>query len=218
MSKIINSKVKCACCKKQVNIDRVLSFASSSIGLSGNKHTPMQYRMEECPECHYVSLDIEDNSIEVSEDVLNSFCMPREFGGIKDPDFIRILKTADVYKKNKDYLRYGYALRLASFLAEKLEEISISRTLLEQANDALQKYFEGVDELSMSDIMSAVNLIDGKRRRGMTEEAENMCNEVLALIKESGGEEITKLRRLLEFENTLLEKHDTAEHLISEVL
>lgn len=218
MSRIVNSKVKCACCGKQVNIERVLSFSSNSIGLSGNKHTPMQYRMEECPECHYVSFDIEDNSIEVSEDVLNSFCIPQEFGGIKDPNFIRILKASNVYEKNKDYLRYGYALRLASFLAEELEETSISKTLLRQANEALQKYFEGVDELSMSDIMLAVNLIDGNRRLGMLEEAENMCNEIRSLIDESGEEEIAHMRSLLEFEKTLLKKHDVAEHLTSEAL
>ena len=47
MPKIVNTKVICACCGNKVSIDRVLSFSYDNVGLSGNKHTPMQYIMEE---------------------------------------------------------------------------------------------------------------------------------------------------------------------------
>lgn len=67
MAKIVSKKITCACCGNKVSIDRLLSFSCDSIGLSGNKHTPMQYMLEECPECHYTSFDIEDKSVRVTK-------------------------------------------------------------------------------------------------------------------------------------------------------
>ena len=218
MSKIINTEVICACCGNKVNIDRVLSFSYDQIGLSGNKHTPMQYKMEECPECHYVSLDIEDNSVKVTKGMLNTFRMKFGTEKITDPIFCSILKAADIYEKNKDYQRYEYCLRLASFYAEELQKIGLSRNLLRQANEALQTYFEEKDELNMSDIMLSINLIDGNRRLGMSETARNLCEEILDLIQDASGTEISQIRQLVKFENTLVEDHDIAEHLMNEVL
>lgn len=218
MSKIVKTKVVCACCGNKVSVDRMLSFSYDKIGLSGNKHTSMQYVMEECPECHYTSLDIGDKSVRVTKGMLNAFRMKPGTEKITDPIFCSILKAADIYEKNKDYLRYEYVLRLASFYAEELQEPGLSRDLLRQANEALQLYFKDKDELDTADIMLAVKLIDGNRRLGMAATARNMCDEIRELIKDTSGTDISEIRRLLEFENTLLEKRDIAEHLMSEVL
>lgn len=218
MPKIVNTKVICACCGNKVSIDRVLSFSYDNVGLSGNKHTPMQYIMEECPECHYTSLDIEDNSVRVTKGMLNAFRMKSGTEKVTDSIFVSILKAADIYEKNKDYRHYEYVLRLASFYAEEIQEVGLSRNFLRQANEALQVYFEDKNELNTEDIMLAIKLIDGNRRLGMTATAGNMCGEIQNLIKNAGGVEISDLRRLLKFENTLLENRDIAEHLISEVL
>ena len=218
MAKIVNKKITCACCGNKISIDRVLSFPYDNIGLSGNKHTSMQYMMEECPECHYTSLDIGDNSIRVTKGMLNAFRMKPGTEKITDPIFCSILKAADIYEKNKDYRHYEYVLRLASFYAEELQDVGLYRDLLRQANEALQFYFEDKDELDTVDIMLAIKLIDGNRRLGMTAAARNMCAEIQDLIKDAGGADISEMRRLLEFENTLLEKRDIEEHLMSEVL
>lgn len=218
MSKIVNKRVICACCGNKVSIERMLSFSYDNIGLSGNKHTSMQYKMEECPACHYTSLDIEDDSVRVTEGMLNAFRMKPGTEKITDSIFCSILKAAAIYEKNKDYRRYEHSLRLASFYAEELQEISLSRELLKQANEALQHYFEDKDELDISDIMLAINLIDGNRRLGMTATARNMCEEILDLIKDESGVEISEICRLVEFENTLLERRDITEHFMSEVL
>lgn len=218
MAKIINKKITCACCGNEVNIDRVVSFSHDNTGLSGNKHTSMQYMMEECPECHYTSLDIGDDSVRVTRGMLNAFRMKPGTEKVSDLIFCSILKTADIYEKNKDYLRYEYVLRLASFYAEEHQELELSRELLRQANEALQLYFENKDELSIADIMLAIKLIDGNRRLGMAATAKNMCAEIQSLIKDASGSNISEIHRLLEFENTLLENRDIAEHLMSEVL
>ncbi|OUO76746.1 hypothetical protein B5F53_15970 [Blautia sp. An249] len=218
MSKIVNKKIICACCGSEVSIDRVLSFSSDNIGLSGNKHTAMQYMMEKCPECHYTSLDIEDTSVRVTKGMLNAFRMRPGTEKITDPVFVSILKAADIYEKNKDYRLYAYTLRLASFYAEELQETGLSRGLLKQANEVLQIYFENKEELETSDIMLAIKLIDGNRRLGMTVTGRNMCGEILELIKDASGTEISEIRRLVDFENMLLESRDVAEHFMSEVL
>ena len=218
MSKIVNTKVICACCGNKVNIDRILSFSYDKTGLSGNKYSPMQYKMEECPECHYTSFDISDNSVRATKGMLNAFRMKSGTEKITDPIFCSILKAADIYEKNKDYLRYEYSLRLASFYAEELQEISVSRNLLRQANVALQQYFEEKDVLDTSDIMLAVHLIDGNRRLGMTETARSFSMEIIELIKDTDDVELLQILRLVEFEITLLENRDIAEHVIDEVL
>lgn len=217
MSKIVKVNVICACCGNNINIDRILSFSYDKIGLSGNKHTSMQYKVEECPECHYTSFDIGDSSVRVSRGMLNSFRMKPGTERITDPVFISLLKAADVYQKNKDYHHHEHALRLASFFAEEQHEIGLSRELLRQANEALQLYFECRDELSLPDIMLAINLIDGNRRLGMTATAKSMCGEILELLEDVDGSEISELCRLIEFERTLLNNRDIAEHFISEV-
>lgn len=218
MPKIVNTKVICACCGNKVNIDRIFSFSYDNVGLSGNKHTPMQYIMEECPECHYTSLDIEDNSIRVTKGMLNAFRMKPGTEKIKDSTFCSILKAAYIYEKNKDYRRYEHVLRLASFYAEEIQEMGLARNFLRQANEVLQFYFEDKNELDTEDIMLAIKLIDGNRRLGMVATARNMCGEIQDIIKDASGAEISHLCRLLEFEEALLGNRDIAEHLISEVL
>lgn len=218
MAKIVNKKITCACCGNKVNIDRVLSFSYDNIGLSGNKHTSMQYMVEECPECHYISFDIEDKSTRVTRGMLNAFRTRPGTEIITDPTFRALIKTADIYEKNNDYRRYEHALRLASFYAEELKEIRISRDLLRQSNEALLTYFEKKDDMDTADIMLAIELIDGNRRLGMLATARNMCGEILELLEEASSADISELRRLVEFENTLLESHDIAEHLVSEVM
>lgn len=218
MSKIVKKRVICACCGNEVNIDRTLSFSYKNMGLSGNKYTPMQYKMEECPECHYTSLDIGDNSIRVTTEMLTAFRTKSEAEKITDNVLKSILKAADIYEKNKDYRHYEYVLRLASFYTEEIQEISLSKEFLRRANEALQLYFEEKDELDISDVMLAIKLIDGNRRLGMIVTARNLCWEILDFIKGESGVKILEIRRLIEFENSLLENRDITEHLMSEVL
>lgn len=218
MAKIISKKIMCACCGNKVSIDRMLSFSYDNMGLSGNKHTSMQYMLEECPECHYTSFDIEDNSVRVTRGMLNAFRVKPGTEKIEDATFISLLKTADIYEKNKDYRRYEHALRLASFYAEEKQEIGLSRDLLRQSNEALQAYFENKDELDTADIMLAIKLIDGNRRLGMAATAKSMCSEILNLIEDASGTEISEIRLLIEYEKKFIDNRDIAEHLMSEVL
>lgn len=218
MAKIVSKKVTCACCGNKVSIDRMLSFSYDSIGLSGNKHTSMQYMLEECPECHYTSFDIEDNSVRVTKGMLNAFRVKPGTEKISDSTFTSLLKAADIYEKNKDYQRYEHSLRLASFYAEECQEIGLSRDLLRQSNEALQIYFENKDELDTADLMLAIKLIDGNRRLGMAETARSMCGEILNLIEAASGAEVSEIRLLIEYEKKLIENRDITEHLLSEVL
>lgn len=218
MAKIVSKKITCACCGNKVSIDRLLSFSCDSIGLSGNKHTPMQYMLEECPECHYTSFDIEDKSVRVTKGMLNAFRVKPGSEKIDDATFTSLLKAADIYEKNKDYRSYEHSLRLASFYAEERQEIGLSRDLLRQSNEALQIYFENKNELNTADIMLAIKLIDGNRRLGMAATAGNMCREILTLIEDASGAEISEIRLLIEYEKKLIANRDIAEHLMSEVL
>lgn len=213
MSKIKTTKLICACCGNEVYIDRLLSFSCNTIDLSGNKHTSMQYIVEECPKCHYISFDIADRSIHVTMEMLNAFRMNSGTDVIKDPTFHALLKAADIYEKNNDYKRYAQALRLAGFYAEELNEMRLYEELLRQSNEALRTYFESKDEFDAADLMLAIELIDGERRLGLFDAAGNMCEEILPLL-----EETSELRRLITFENTLLENCDRSEHFVSEVM
>lgn len=217
MSRIIESEVKCACCGEEVSIDRILSYSYENIGLSGNKHSSMQYFMEECPNCHYTSLDIEDESVRVTKGMLNGFRMKPGTENITDDKFISILKAAYIYEKNKDYLRYEYVLRLASFYAEDLNEMSLSKSFLRQANEAAEKYVGEKEELDISDLRLGIKLVDGNRRLGQLATAKNMCNEILKLIENLNDSEIDEIRLILNFENTLLDNRDITEHYINEV-
>ena len=217
MSKIVKRNVVCACCGQEVMIERVLSGSAMDISLSGNAHNPFQYMMEECPECHYTSLDIEDTTIRVSIGMLNSFRLKPEYEKLGDPSFLSILRAADVYEKNKEYNLEAYVLRLASFYAEEQGDLGVSRDLLRQANDALEKYFTSLEEYSLDDISSAVYLVDGNRRLGMVRAATIMCNDLLDLLSEvDATEEVEYLLHLLKFEKKLLENRDIAEHMVSE--
>lgn len=218
MSKIVNKKITCACCGNKVSIERVLSFSYDNIGLSGNKHTSMQYMLEECPECHYTSFDIEDSAVRVTRGMLNAFRLKPGAEKIVDSTFTSLLKAADVYEKNKDYRHCEDSLRLASFYAEERQEIGLSRDLLRQSNEALQTYFESKDELDKADIILAIKLIDGNRRLGMAATAKSMCSEILTLIEDASGAEISEIRLLIDYEKKLIENRDIAEHLMSEVL
>lgn len=217
MSRIIESEIKCACCGEEVSIDRILSYSYKNIGLSGNKHSSMQYFMEECPNCHYTSLDIEDESVRVTKGMLNGFRMKPGTENITDEKFISILKAAYIYEKNKDYLRYEYVLRLASFYAEDLNEMSLSKSFLRQANEAAEKYIGEKEELNISDLRLGIKIVDGNRRLGQLATAKNMCNEILKLIEDLNDSEIDEIRLILNFENTLLDNRDITEHYIKEV-
>ena len=109
-------------------------------------------------------------------------------------------------------------MRLASFYAEERQEIELSRDLLRQSNEALQTYFESKDELDKADIILAIKLIDGNRRLGMAATAKSMCSEILSLIEDVSGTEISEIRLLIDYEKKLIENRDIAEHLMSEVL
>lgn len=218
MAKIVNQSITCACCGNKVTIERLLSFSHGDMGLSGNVHTHMQYKMEECPECHYTALDIADDSVMVTRGMLNAFRMKPGMEKITDPAFCSILKAADIYARTNRYRLYEYTLRLAAFYAEEQEEFILYKELLKQANDALQHYFEEREELRVSDIMMSTKLVDGNRRLGMLVTAKSISDEVYALIKDESDEELKYVRRLLEFENKLIENRDTAEHFVSEVI
>ena len=217
MSRIVKSEIKCACCGEEVSIDRILSYSYENIGLSGKKHSSMQYFMEECPNCHYTSLDIEDESVRVTKGMLNGFRMKPGTENITNEKLISILKAAYIYEKNKDYLRYEYVLRLASFYAEDLNEMSLSKSFLRQANEAAEKYIGEKEELNISDLRLGIKIVDGNRRLGQLATAKNMCNEILNLIKDLNDSEIDEIRLILNFENTLLDNRDITEHYINEV-
>ena len=187
MAKIVTKKITCACCGNKVSIDRMLSFSYDNIGLSGNKHTSMQYMLEECPECHYTSFDIEDSAVRVTKDMLN-----------------------------KDYRHCEASLRLASFYAEERQEIGLSRDLLRQSNEVLQTYFESKEELDKADIILGIKLIDGNRRLGMAATAKSVCNDILSLIEDASGAETSEIRLLIDYEKKLIEDRDTAEHFMRE--
>lgn len=219
MSKIKYTEVVCACCKQTVQIKRIFSFASDRVGLDGNMHNPMQYAMEECPECHYTSLDISDANIQVSKGMLNAFHIKPGYDKIQTPEYIALLKAADIYEKNKKPLLQAYVLRLASFYADDQAENSLSKNLLRLANTTLQTYFESLEELTVDDVATAIYLIDGNRRLGMIATALNMSNDLLALLTDiQESDEVRKLSQILKFEKSLLEKRDINEHLVREAL
>ena len=89
---------------------------------------------------------------------------------------------------------------------------------MRQSNEALQAYFENKDELDTADIMLAIKLIDGNRRLGMAATAKSMCSEILNLIEDASGTEISEIRLLIEYEKKFIDNRDIAEHLMSEVL
>ena len=89
---------------------------------------------------------------------------------------------------------------------------------MRQSNEALQAYFENKDELDTADIMLAIKLIDGNRRLGMAATAKSMCSEILNLIEDASGSEISEIRLLIEYEKKFIDNRDIAEHLMSEVL
>ena len=149
--------------------------------------------------------------------MLNGFRMKPGTENITDEKFISILKAAYIYEKNKDYLRYEYVLRLASFYAEDLNEMSLSKSFLRQANEAAEKYIEEKEELNISDLRLGIKIVDGNRRLGQLATAKNMCNEILNLIKDLNDSEIDEIRLILNFENTLLDNRDITEHYINEV-
>lgn len=219
MSKIQKEKIVCACCGQEVEIERIYSFSSDKVGLDGNKYHFLQYELEECPECHYASLNISDTGIQVSKSILDSFRMKPGFDQIKDHKYINLLKAADIYEKNNKPLLQAYMLRLASFYAEGKSEKNLSKNLLRLANLALQTYFNGKDELTLNDVATAIYMVDGNRRIGMMTDAESMSNDLILLldgVKES--DKANHIRRLIEFEKELIEKKDMDQHLISEVL
>lgn len=216
MAKIVTKKITCACCGNKVSIDRMLSFSYDNIGLSGNKHTSMQYMLEECPECHYTSFNIEDSAVRVTKDMLNAFRIKPGAERIADPTFTSLLKAADIYERNKDYRHCEASLRLASFYAEERQEIGLSRDLLRQSNEVLQTYFESKEKLDKADIILAIKLIDGNRRLGMAATAKSVCNDILSLIEDASGAEISEIRLLIDYEKKLIEDFDTAEHFMKE--
>lgn len=219
MSKILNMEVICACCKQKVKIERRLSFSSDKVSLDGNKHHPMQYKLEECPECHYIAIDIGDPNIKVSKGMLNAFHMKNGCESIQDSEFIALMKAADVYEKNKKKILQSYVLRLASFYADDRDEVTLSRELLRRSNAALQAYFEEREELTLGDVSQAINLVDGNRKLGMFVTAENMTNDLLAMLSEVEDKEaIEQFCRILEFEKKLIQNRDFKEHLTSEVM
>ena len=69
-----------------------------------------------------------------------------------------------------------------------------------------------------ADIILAIKLIDGNRRLGMAATAKSMCSEILSLIEDVSGIEISEIRLLIDYEKKLIENRDIAEHLMSEVL
>ena len=108
-------------------------------------------------------------------------------------------------------------MRLASFYAEDLNEMSLSKSFLRQANEAAEKYIGEKEELNISDLRLGIKIVDGNRRLGQLATAKNMCNEILNLIKDLNDSEIDEIRLILNFENTLLDNRDITEHYINEV-
>ena len=219
MSKIGYTKVICACCKQTVQIKRIFSFSSDMVGLDGNRHNPLQYELEECPECHFTALDISDNGIQVTKEMLNAFHIKAGCDQIQTSEFTALLKAADIYEKNRKPLLQAYMLRLASFYAEEQMEISLSRNLLRMADTVLQTYFESIENMTLKDAATAIYLIDGNRRLGMKAAAIEMCDDLLLLLKElAESKDAADIRKILEFEKMLIENNDTKEHLTEEAM
>lgn len=219
MAKLEKRKVICSCCKSEVEVQRVLSFSSNKISFDGNMHHPLQYQIQECPKCHYASVDISDSSVKVSRGMLNSFRIKPVYEKIKNPLFINIMKAADVYEKNRFYYSQAYMLRLASFLVKEEGVIALSRNLLRLANVALEKFFTELDCMELKDIETAVILVDCNRQLGIFKVAETMCEDLLNLLHELGiSDEENFVYEVLNYEKNLIINKDMDEHLMSEVL
>lgn len=217
MSKIETKKVVCVCCKNEVEIKKILSFSSDKMSLDGNLYNSLQYVMQECPICHYISMDISDTSLRVSRGMLNAFRMKSHYGRVNDSLFINLLKAAEIYERNKCYYKQSYLIRLASFHAKEMGENNIARNLLRDSNAILEKHFEELDTMSLEDIGNAVVLIDIYRQLGILQNATDMCDDLLELIQEfDGSEEVDHIRNILNYEKKLVSERDLNEHFISE--
>ena len=217
MSKVGICKVTCACCKKEVEVEKIWSVYARQLGMDGDLHNHIQYKMQECPICHYTAIDIEDSSVRVSKGMLNAFHLQAMYEKIEDPIFRKLMKAADIYEKNNNYYVHSHIMRLASFYSAELGEYSIARNLLKQANESLEKYFAGIDEMTLTDVEKGIIFADCNRQLGMLQSAKGVCEELLGLLESVEAEqEIELFRRLLRFELMLIEKKDLKKHLVSE--
>lgn len=217
MAKIGKREVTCTCCKNKVEIEYVMSYYSNTISLDGNKFNSLQYKIQECPVCHYTAIDISDESVRASRGMLNAFRVKPVYEKIADKMFVSLLKAADIYEKNKKYSEQAYMLRLASFYALEMKETSISRNLLRASNTVFEKYFNELEVLSLGDVSNAVILIDCNRQLGMLNVAGTMCEDLLSMLDAvEQVEQVENIKKVLQYEKNLIDNRDLNIHYVSE--
>lgn len=207
MAKIINEKIKCACCCKES--EQTLLLSSSIFGgrdldtrPSGFGRENLRYEIQECPFCHYCNIRIDDTE-GVFEKIGDEQLVLAHDRSIPDTarrfllSAMRWSDIGDLYLAGESYLKAAWVFD---------DEGDGCNAKLAREKAAL--HFEKFIDVS-GDGDTAIMLVDVYRRSAAFDKA-------LALLDEIGDAEDDFLNAILNYERALAIAKDAACHTIGE--
>ncbi len=208
MAKIANEIIKCARCGHEHTYPVLLSsstFGSMDLDTrpSTKGHEQFQYKIQECPKCHYCN-----TRVDVVEGALQDFSL----------EYKELLCNSDISPVAKKYM-------MAAILQEKVENFCLAGELYLMAawifddeentelainvRKASAKNIRKDVELS-NDCETAIMLVDILRRAGEFQESLAM----IAFIGDTGDE---YLNSILRYETALINRQDLSCHSVEEM-
>lgn len=204
MPKFIEKEIECAVCHKKVKVNVLVSCYGGQSALDGNQNNKIQYKaIQVCPKCGHVALDITKPVQKVSSK--NFYSEHQELNNI--------LKGADTYALNQNDILASYMYRLASWRSLELNKKEMWKECMLESINYLERYLITLPVLSEEQLPYFIILIDCYRQVASFDQAIELSQECLENLQFFHDQQLIEyIRKVIQFELTLIRHQDTNEH------
>lgn len=217
-------KKKCACCGKEVEVDIIESCYINDTYLDGTSNIDFGDNIQECPNCHYVNIDIEKsmpNMDEIKQQVQSEEYQEQN-QLYNDDSTLNIIQRCSAFYNlynNSQYEDYMYNSILALLsMCRKLNHIELyddEITYRKYAIDLFEQYFDL--NMEQIDFYKGLLYLDCLRQISDFEGAEEMIEVLKQTYDNESIFDSPKDYILLVFEKQLIDNKDNKPYKMSEV-
>lgn len=205
--KKVKEEIVCGCCGHKFESVVVLSLQHRDFYLDGKpEYEHLLPDVTRCPNCQYVSVDIEDK---VNTNIINT---------------VNLTEYKDIFASSSEYVDYDALVYLSDNSASKINNnLNYCWKLefdgkQEEANTVREKTVELMrKEISENPQVDLVLMyLDSLRLLARFDEAKKMLDEINSSIEEN-KDKLEQIYEIYCFEKKLIDNYDSKPHMISEV-
>lgn len=215
MSMLDSYTARCALCDSETAFDEILS--TSSVGSSdlGTRSPAMRWAIiqtlvQRCPGCGYCASDVSVVNPDAPA-VING----REYQGqLHDPAYPELINSflckAILDRESKTFSNATWSLMQAAWFCDDADHVKLAQVCRNKAADMLMLAEEHNQKIAKQDGMSVAILVDLLRRSEQVDRARKLIEA------RRGGITDDLIKRILDYQNDLLDKNDFSRHTIAE--